>query len=202
MSDEFFNLPREQSLVKATIVSKFFVTWASIIINILKRNENGHRIKGIAYIDLFSGPGRYDDGTPSTPILVLQEALKSEEICERIMILFNDGCSSHTESLRNEIDDFDGIEHFRSRPQVHNIVVERKLAHLLGSLPDIPILLFVDAWGYKEISIELFESILQKWGSDCIFFFNFNRINAALENPRVVKSVNALFGRDRAEGSS
>lgn len=195
----FFNDPRENSLVKAAIVSKYFVTWSSIIINIIKRYEIGDVKKPIAYIDLFSGPGGYDEGTPSTPILVLQEAIKSAEILDRIRITFNDSEFAHVKSLRNSIDDFDGIERFRFRPIVHNFVVERELADALQALPDIPTLLFIDAWGYKNISIDLFESILQKWGSDCIFFFNFNRINAGIDNPRVFEPISALFGRDRAE---
>lgn len=197
----FFNTPRKHSLVKATIVSKYFVTWASIIINIIRRDEQGFRRekRQIAYIDLFSGPGKYNDGTPSTPILVLKEALKNPEICDRIMITFNDSDSNCVESLRHVINDFEDINQFKFRPQVHNIVVQRQLAELLADLPQVPTLLFVDAWGYKEISIELVDSVLREWGSDCIFFFNYNRINMAVDNPRVTEMLDALFGPDRAD---
>ena len=201
MMQSFFDTPREQSLVKATIVSKYFVTWASIIINIIKQGEQGFRRekKRIAYIDLFSGPGKYSDGTPSTPILVLKEALKSPEICDQIMITFNDSNRNYVESLRHVINSFEDIDQFKFRPQVHNIVVQRQLAELLVALPQVPTLLFVDAWGYKEISIELIDSVLRKWGSGCIFFFNYNRINMAVDNPRVTEMLDVLFGPDRAD---
>lgn len=199
MTQSFFNTPREQSSVKATIVSKYFVTWASIIIEILKRNEQnrGYKKKQIAYIDLFSGPGKYNDGKPSTPVLVLKKALKSPEICDRILITFNDGDSNYAESLRQVINSFEGIERFRFRPKVFNKVIRRQ-AELLKDLPQVPTLLFVDAFGYKEISIELIDSVLRKWGSGCIFFFNYNRINMAVDNPRVT-ALDALFGPDRAD---
>ncbi len=198
MPQTFFNSPRENSLVKAAIVSKYFATWASIIGHILKRDEFGSFKKPIAYIDLFAGPGSYDDGTLSTPLLVLQESLKSADILDRLQITFNDVNSEHAESLRQAIKDFDGVSRFRFEPHVQNFLVERELADSIRALPDMPTLLFVDAWGYKEISIDLFESVLQKWGSDCIFFFNFNRINAAIENPRIVESIDNLFGNDHA----
>ncbi len=197
----FFSDPRENSLVKASIVSKYFETWANIILQILKNQENRYgRGKGqIAYVDLFAGPGVYDDGTPSTPVLVLEKVLKNPELCERMVIVFNDGDSHHVESLRNVVDSFDGLDNFKYKPVIANIEVNRELAGPLRSLPNVPTLLFLDGWGYKELSIELFESILQKWGSDCIIFFNFNRINAAIDNPRMVESIVSLFGASRAE---
>ena len=201
MAESFFNTPRANSLVKVEIVSRFFEIWANVILQILKRQERKYgREKGkIAYIDLFSGPGKYDDGTPSTPILVLEKALKNPELCERMLITFNDGDINHVESLRQVVNSYQGIERFSNKPVVENMVVHRQISDRLSSLPDVPTLLFVDGWGYKELSIEMIESVLQKWGSDCIFFFNFNRINSAIENPRVVESVDALLGRDRAD---
>ena len=56
---QFFNEQTEQSAVKATIVSKYFWSWAMIIMP---------RADKIAYIDLFAGAGRYKDGSKSTPL--------------------------------------------------------------------------------------------------------------------------------------
>ncbi len=173
----------------------------TIILQILKNQERkSGREKGqIAYIDLFAGPGEYEDGTSSTPILVLEKVLKNSELCERMVIVFNDKESKHVESLRLAVNSFHGIDKFNYKPQIINIEVSRELAGTLSSLPDVPTFLFIDGWGYKELSLELFESILHKWGSDCIIFFNFNRINAAIDNPRMVENIVSLFGSARAE---
>jgi three-Cys-motif partner protein len=64
-SDSFFDEQKEQSLVKARIVEKYFWAWAKVIIPTAKKAGNK-----IAYIDLFAGPGRYKDGSSSTPIKV------------------------------------------------------------------------------------------------------------------------------------
>ena len=66
----FFDEIREESEIKARIVAKYFWARAKVIIPSAKQHENR-----IAYIDLFAGPGRYEDGTLSTPLLVLTKAI-------------------------------------------------------------------------------------------------------------------------------
>ena len=66
--NSFFNEAAEQSQVKTAIVEKYFTAWASVIVNTQKRYP--HHAQKIAYIDLFAGPGRYKDGTLSTPLKI------------------------------------------------------------------------------------------------------------------------------------
>ena len=65
VDNQFFEESREQSQIKARIVAKYFWAWANVIIGATRAQTH------IAYVDLFSGPGRYEDGTLSTPLLVL-----------------------------------------------------------------------------------------------------------------------------------
>lgn len=62
----FFEQQKEQSLVKAQIVAKYFWAWAKVIIPQAKKRKTK-----IAYIDLFCGPGSYEDGSKSTPLMIL-----------------------------------------------------------------------------------------------------------------------------------
>lgn len=62
----------------------------------------------------------------------------------------------------------------------------------------VPTLLFVDPWGYKGLSLRLVDAVLKDWGCDCIFFFNYNRINMGLGNEFVKEHMDALFGEERA----
>jgi three-Cys-motif partner protein len=87
-ANSFFNEQKEQSLVKATIVSKYFDAWSSVIIATQKKYPNRSSNK-IAYIDLFAGPGRYLDGSQSTPLRILQNAIQNPDIRERLVTLFN-----------------------------------------------------------------------------------------------------------------
>jgi three-Cys-motif partner protein len=92
--EKFFTEPSENSRIKAAIVSKYFWAWAKII---EKHSEK------IAYIDLFAGPGRYDDGVKSTPLLVLEQALKDESLRRKLVSIFNDEAASNAKSLGDEI---------------------------------------------------------------------------------------------------
>jgi len=69
---------REQSQIKARIVVKISGHGRKSLFP--QRKLEGNRI---AYIDLFAGPGRYEDGTISTPLMVLQRAIedRTSEAC-------------------------------------------------------------------------------------------------------------------------
>jgi three-Cys-motif partner protein len=114
-SDEFFKEAKEQSLVKTAIVSKYFWAWAKVIIATTKRS-NGK----IAYIDLFAGPGRYEDGTKSTPLLVLEKAIADEEMRQMLVAVFNDVDANNSHSLETAIRAVPGISSLKYTPQVYN----------------------------------------------------------------------------------
>ncbi len=42
-------------------------------------------------------------------------------------------------------------------------------------------------------------AVIKDWGCECIFFFNYNRINMGLSNALVEEHMNALFGKERAD---
>lgn len=72
---QFFDETGDQSVVKATIIAKYFWAWAKVIIPTAKKHGDK-----IAYLDLFAGPGRYKDGTASTPLLVLEQAIEDPDM--------------------------------------------------------------------------------------------------------------------------
>jgi hypothetical protein len=62
----------------------------------------------------------------------------------------------------------------------------------------IPSFTFVDPFGYKGLSLGIINGVIKNWGCDCVFFFNYSRINAGLSNPKVEDHMDALFTADRA----
>lgn len=62
----------------------------------------------------------------------------------------------------------------------------------------IPSFTFVDPFGYKGLSLKIVNGVIKDWGCDCVFFFNYNRINAGITNEAVDVHINALFGEERA----
>jgi three-Cys-motif partner protein len=191
--DQFFDETRDQSQAKAAIVSKYFWAWASVIIPTAKNWQ-----KKIAYIDLFAGPGRYKDGTVSTPLLVLRQAIEHPDMRDMLVTVFNDYDAEHVRSLQNTIKALPGIEKLKYEPEVNNEEVGSELVRQFEKMQFVPTLFFVDPWGYKGLSLRLVNSVLKDWGCDCIFFFNYNRISMGLANEKVEEHMNALFGEERA----
>ena len=196
--NRFFEESREQSLIKATIVAKYFWAWAKVIIGAMRRYPELSSDK-IAYVDLFAGPGRYKDGSASTPVLVLEKALEDPDIRERLVTIFNDKDEENRRSLEAEIRRIPNLHLLKYQPQVFNEEVGDKIVQNLEQTKLVPTLCFVDPWGYKGLSLRLVNSVLKDWGCDCIFFFNYNRISMGLSNPLVVEHMNALFGQERAD---
>lgn len=193
-TSNFFDDPREQSTVKAAIVAKYFWAWAKVIMS--SQNRANDRI---AYIDLFAGPGRYEDGTKSTPILVLETAIQDPKMRERLITIFNDKDDNNSRSLETAIAEIPDINQLRFKPKVQNHEVGDHIVKQFESMRLVPTLFFVDPWGYKGLSLRLVNSVLKDWGCDCLFFFNYNRINMGLNNEAVEEHMNALFGQQRAD---
>lgn len=193
-NEGFFDESSEQSRVKAAIVSDYFWAWAKVILPTVKKS-----LGKMAYVDLFAGPGRYKDNTISTPLLVLRKAVDDRDMRQHLELLFNDADPEHAKALQREIDVFPGVDSLAVRPVVTPEEVGERIFSKLEKFQDVPTLLFVDPWGYKGLSLGLINAILKNWGCDCLFFFNYNRINAGLANPVVKQHMDVLFGEARAD---
>ena len=194
-SDTFFEESTAQSRIKATIVRDYFWAWVKVIVGAQKKWKKGERI---AYIDLFAGPGRYKDGTKSTPLLILETAIADTDLCERLVTIFNDADPANAEALGKEINEIPGIRSLKYKPEIRTEEVGDKIVQMFEKLNLIPTFFFVDPWGYKGLSLGLINSVVRNWGCDCIFFFNYNRINMGLNNEAVEQHIDVLFGKERA----
>ncbi|HEY3316131.1 MAG TPA: three-Cys-motif partner protein TcmP [Bacillota bacterium] len=193
----FFEKSREQSVVKANIATRYFWAWAKILVRQSVGRYGPER--RIAYVDLFAGAGRYKDGTKSIPLRILEEAIKDPDMRRSIITVFNDRNAEHVKSLREAIAATPGVENLTHRPVVFNYEVGESLARVLESTKLVPTFVFIDPWGYKGLSLRLVDSILKDWGSDCLFLFNYNRVNMGIDNFMVAEHIRALFGADRSE---
>ncbi len=195
MSEHFFNEPKEQSLIKREIVSKYFSSW----IRVIKGTVQKSRKKKIIYLDLFSGPGKYDDGTNSTPMYILNTAINDPDLCEMLVTFFNDADTRNYELLKKHVAEIPGINKLKYYPNISNEEVDLEIANLYNSVKLPPTLLFADPFGYKGVSRNLIQAVLKNWGSECIIFFNYTRVNAALTNPKQTENMNLLFEKSHAD---
>jgi len=196
VDNSFFEEQKEQSLIKSTIVAKYFDVWANVIISTQKLYPQ-HSQK-IAYIDLFAGPGRFKDGSLSTPLRIINNAIEKIDLRDRLVAIFNDKDENNSNDLKRTIREIPGIETLKFKPTVYNQEVGEEIVKMFEEMSLVPTLFFVDPWGYKGLSLRLVNSVLKDWGCDAIFFFNYNRINMGLNNQFVQEHMQALFGDEKA----
>lgn len=190
--NQFFEHQTISSRIKASIVSEYFPSYCKIIVK-------KHQPKEIRYIDLFSGPGIYEDGNPSTPILIAKQCQKDEFLRQNVRMVFNDNVyyKKLEENFNKEfpegtfkfkphfgkstVGDCKGIDDFLCR-NTHG-----------SKFNECPSLLFIDPFGYKGIQTIKLAQFLKNWGNEIFLFINAKRIHPAIENEKFEGLMNDLF---------
>ena len=173
--DEFFTDQTIQSLTKTRIVTKYFKAWAKILGGRARKRDDI-----IQYLDLFAGRGQYGDGSPSTPLLILQHVIGTPDLHDLFVSHFNDADRETADALDRAITSLPNLARLKHRPEVSNSQVDEQIADLFESKRLPATLTFIDPFGYAGLSVRLIQAALKDPGSECIFFFNFNRVNAAI----------------------
>ncbi len=181
-----FTKQREQSAIKTEIVTKYFNSWCKIL---------SSRFQKLAYIDLFAGPGIYDDGSESTPILILKNIIKSPILCSKFIVYLNDKDTVNYNKLIDNVSKLENISSLKYQPQILNLEITYN-APKEFNFPKVPCFCFIDPTGYNGLSLNLLEILGRDYGSDIIFFFNYNQINRGLSNDLVTHNMQQLFGQD------
>ena len=188
-TDTFFlEPPTEQSRTKAKIVFDYFTAWSRVI----QKWETP-----MSYIDLFCGPGKYNDGSLSTPLLIVQRTLGDWDLSRKMSFTFNDSDEAKVASLQQSISQLDADNKLSGRISYHQLKVEQDFYKRVNIPPGVPVLSFVDPFGYKGVTVRLIDRLIANNGSDCVFFFNYNRVNMALSNTKFDEHLESLFGVSR-----
>ena len=191
---EFFKKLREGSRIKQKIVTEYFVAYNRVM-------APGPRAK-VGYADLFAGPGLYRNSEGATqksiPILVCESAIQERLFREKVHLWFNDGDPKNYEQLKSAIRGLPGLATLRYEPTIDNKIIDARWAGKLSKLR-VPTLVFLDPCGYKGLSLKLIASVLRGFGNDCIFFFNYSRINMKLDLAIMNRSVDEFFEPERAK---
>lgn len=194
MSDnkDFFENQTISSKIKASIVSEYFPSYCKIIAKKIQP-------KSIRYIDLFAGPGMYNDGNPSTPVLIGNYCEKDAFLKQNVKMIFNDNVfgkqleDNFTSKFGS--DTFNHPPHFGKstvgeNPEITKFLV--KDTHV-NKVNETPSLLFIDPFGYKGIETKVLSEFLKNWGNEIFIFVNTKRIHPALINDKFEELMNDLF---------
>jgi three-Cys-motif partner protein len=188
----FFKKQSEASAVKTRITSNYFDAWSKIA---LKWANGGP----IAYIDMYCGPGRYDSGDKSTPLTILETAVKNPELKARLVTIFNDESKKYVGKLETEIRRIPGIDDLVHKPVLMNTSIGLDTERYFLENSTVPALTFIDPFGYTGLTRNLIKGVTKSFLCDCIFFFSYSSINRALSaNGIFSDSMESIFGRDHA----
>lgn len=191
-SSNFFEKQTLSSRVKASIVAEYFPSYAKII-------SSKHVPRRIGYYDLFAGPGKYDDGNPSTPILLARNCVKDSYLRERVWMVFND--KEYKEALEQNFTQefptgtFTQKVYFRDQEVgtcqgINTFLVTDTMENGKNECPAV---LFIDPFGYKNIDTSIIAKFLSFWGNEAFIFINTKRINPAFENDKFDLILRELF---------
>ncbi len=183
----FFDRPREGSRVKQEIITKYFNAY----MNKMARNRT------VGYADLFAGPGLYRNGEKSIPVLICERVIAEERLRNCVRLWFNEADPDLCDGLKRNIASIKGISDLRFEPTVTRIVISKSIVPKLER-EGIPTLIFADPCGYKGLSLRLISASLKRFGNDCVFFFNYRRVNMKLGYPVMDGSIDEFFEPDRA----
>jgi len=193
MENKFFEKQTPSSRIKASIVSEYFPSYCKIIVK-------KYTPKQIRYIDLFAGPGLYEDGNPSTPLLIARHCSNDNFLKENVRMFFNDKVyksdletNFYAEFPENTfkhkpffadrtVGEADSITNFLCRSTLNE-----------NKKNDYPSLLFIDPFGYKGIETKVLAKFLENWGNEIFLFVNTKRIHPALENDKFEPLMGDLF---------
>jgi three-Cys-motif partner protein len=187
VQEGFFRRPTGASRRKLQIVGGYFDAY----MNVLARDRE------VGYADLFAGPGRYENGERSVPLVICEKVVANERLRNLVRLWFNEGDADCAAQLERNIETVDGIATLRHAPRVTKLVISKALAPRMEKL-SIPTFIFADPCGYKGLSLRLIAATLKGFGNDCLFFFNYNRVNMKLGYPVMDESIDEFFEPDRA----
>jgi len=190
--NKFFKDQTISSKIKANIISAYFPSYCKIIVK-------KHAPKEIRYIDLFAGPGIYEDGRESTPILIGKHCNNDKFLRSTVKMIFNDNL--YSDILEKNFSKvfpegtFANKPHFGKSTVGENVKISdflKKNTHN-GKNNDFPSLLFIDPFGYKGIETKVLAEFLKNWGNEIFLFVNTKRIHPALENEKFETLMLDLF---------
>jgi three-Cys-motif partner protein len=185
VEERFFDEPSDASRLKHHIVTDYVVSFT----NVLARNRD------VGYADLFAGPGVYKNGEKSIPVLITERVVSDERLRRHVRLWFNEGDPALAQQLRKNVFAVPDVGLLAHRPAVTNKVVG---ANLRDKQYSIPTLVFADPCGYKGLSLRMIAAALRGFGNDCLFFFNYRRVNMKLSFPVMDESINGFFSDELA----
>ena len=186
-TEKFFEQQKEKSRIKTMIVTDFFKAYFQIINYAFNPNK-------VYYIDLFCGPGKYEDGTPSTPIALLDVVrdFENNDIRDKLALILNDKDPVYVSKLRGCVYNHEVCNLLKYRPVIMNLEASKvDISNYVSR--STPAFSFIDPFGYIDVSARQIWTLVKNAGSDCVLFFNTDRILRDIGKPSQEEYFRQIF---------
>ncbi|MBI3184666.1 MAG: three-Cys-motif partner protein TcmP [Myxococcales bacterium] len=158
----------------------------------------------ILYIDGFSGPGRYQNGEPGSPMIALDVAVNHRKSTSgEIVFWFIEERDDRLAHLKQELAALHLPAHFKVRAEAGRF--DEKFGNVLASIEAdkntlAPTFAFIDPFGFSGIPFSLIQRLLGHKRCEAFITFMVDAINRFLEHPedKVVQHIAEAFGGDEA----
>ncbi len=191
-SSEFFGQRSAQAVLKHGLLVRYAYYFAG---------RAGAAARGrVAFVDGYAGEGRYDDGSPGSPLLLASQAKRATLLGRDIKLAFVEPDAARRLKLRGSLAET-GIE----ADQILGDPFERVAAVLLERYKDRAVLMFVDPFGLA-VPRPTLEAVLQRSSVgqpvDVLYHFSLSAVArmgraAVTDTPhaeRIAGSLSAALG--------
>lgn len=132
-NESFFAHQKPAAVLKHGILARYAIYFAG---------RAGSRTKGVAFIDGYAGEGRYEDGTPGSPLLLASQAKGAAKFGRDVRLAFVEADKDRRQKLHQSLREEDV-----SADQVVGGPVESVLEALLKRYRNDAVLFFADPFG-------------------------------------------------------
>lgn len=176
---------------KHIILRKYLDAWLPIMTNWSKR---------VLYIDGFSGPGEYIDGSDGSPVVAIkcfgQHTVQNKA---EIVMLFIEKDKERFDYLENKLKQLTIPS--RIQYQCVNGEFRDKMEEILNFLDEgkkrmAPSFVFIDPFGFTGIPMSIIKRIMSYKSCEVFITFMFDDINRFIEDEKLETSFKELFGVD------
>ncbi|GAB3202436.1 three-Cys-motif partner protein [Pontibacter aydingkolensis] len=193
-TSDFFTTQRDTSDIKSQILNDFFRDWCNAILQ-GQRYKSNHML---AYIDLYAGEGKYEDGKTATPVKILNSIFGATDrfnLNKIVRTFFTDEKPAVTQKLKHNLEALPYYENLIYKPVILNEELNfTLLAKLLGT--DTPALMYTDPFGYTFSQQMLLQSV-KRWGLDVFMLFSPAKMRPAILNATDDDLTTEIFGAAR-----
>lgn len=177
---------------KHAILSRYLAAWLPIV------SQGG--FPKLAYIDAFSGPGRYSGGEDGSPVIALKAMLGHKaSITAQCYFDFVERAADRAAALRSAVEQTQAElgKPSNAHIEVHQSTFEsayEKIGPRLRASGTIPTFAFIDPFGWTGLPFSIVRELLNRPSTEVLVNFMFEEINRFLDHRDQTENFDQLFG--------